>query len=377
MPAERSEAETVLTPRGKTLLAVLWSSGAMALLLRQHLLFLLAALLLGAALSSWLLARRNLRRARVVREAPARARAGRRTPVAWRVEASGGDAVGVLVRDGLDGASRPGVVEAAFAVVPAGRSREATAWTTFERRGLRRLRAPTVSTSFPLGVFSLSRAGAESALVVRPREGTPTPALLARLRGDEGSSSALEMRRAALDRFHALREFREGDDPRRIHWRTTARRGVRTFAEWRSEAGRRVVVVLGRGVRGRDSERRFERAVSAAATVVSACARERLPVRLLLGRPPREGTRGAPERGVRGVEAALDALALVRVGEARDPAQDVASVGAGAPRTVVWISAGPEPGVDAAARAAAGRGGIVLHLRVDEPGIERFVRGLP
>jgi uncharacterized protein (DUF58 family) len=370
--------ETTLTPRGKTLLAVLWSFGAMALLLRQNLLFLLGALLFGSAVSSWFLARKNLRRSRVRREVPPRARAGHRTPITWRVEnATGRDAVGLLVRDPLDGTSRPAAVEAAFSVVPAGRSAEATAWPTFQRRGLRRLRAPLASTSYPLGVFSVSRLEEEATLLVRPREGAPTAALLARLRGDSGSSAAVEMRRAALDRFHALREFREGDDPRRIHWRTTARRGVRTFAEWRAESGRRVVVVLGRGGRGRDADRRFERAVSAAATVVSACARERLPVRLLLGRAPREGRRGAPERGVRGVEAALDALALVRGAEERRPAGDLASLSGGGPRTVVWVSCGAEAGVEEAMRDATARGGERLHLRVDEPGIETFVRGLP
>src|SRR5262245_2848151 len=313
--------ETRLTPEGKVFLAFLWCACGLALILHENLLLLLGAIVLGFAASAWPLARWNLRRASVERLLPARGYAGRRTAVAWRVEnRSAVDAVGILVQDPLDGTSRPRDVEAAFGAVGARGRAEVTTWVDFGRRGLRTLREPVVSSSFPLGIFSVSRREGTATLLVRAREGTATKEMIARLRGDIGAATTVEVRRAGVDRFHGLREFRDGDDPRRIHWRTTARRGVRTFAEWRAESGRRVIVVLGRTVgRGAEAARRFERAVSVTATLLSACAREGLPVRLLLGRPPREGSHGPAERGERGAEAGLDGLALVRGSEDRRP----------------------------------------------------------
>jgi uncharacterized protein (DUF58 family) len=376
----RRTHDTTPTPEGKVLLAFLWSFCLLSLFVHENLLLLLGTLVLGSAASAWPLALRNLRRVRFVRLLPPRARAGERVSVGWRVEnPSRRPAVGLVLRDPLDGASRPSAVEARFPVVPPSGSAEATAWTSFERRGLRRLRPPVASSSFPLGLFSISRKEGAAALLVRPRVGTPTRALLARLRGDAGVATAASVRRAGVDRFHGLREFRDGDDPRRIHWRTTARRGVRTFAEWRVESGRRVTVVLGPlADRRADAHRRFERAVSVAATVVATCGREGLPVRLLLGQPPREGDRGVPARGARGVERALDALALVRATEARRPGDDVSEIRRGpGPRTVVWVSPGSEEGVLETVRAAAGAGGVALHLRADDPDLERWVTGLP
>jgi uncharacterized protein (DUF58 family) len=196
-----------------------------------------------------------------------------------------------------------------------------------------------------------------------------------------------------MDRFHGLREYREGDDPRRIHWRTTARRGVRTYLEWRAEAGREVVVVLGRGeTASPDADRRFERAVSVAATVMRLCARERLPARLVLGREtvgsraargPDESAGGILVTGAAGLHAALDALAVVRPQAGRRPRAALEAVGslgrtrAQPARTVVWVGAGGDADVPERLARAAGRRGSWLHLRAQDPGLSRYVVDLP
>src|SRR5205814_7019129 len=82
--------------------------------------------------------------------------------------------------------------------------------------------------------------------------------------------------------FHGLREFRSGDDPRDIHWRTSARRGRPFVRELEEETGRIVMIVLETGaapVAG-DPVRAFEDAVSLAASLAVALLRKGLQVGL-------------------------------------------------------------------------------------------------
>ena len=46
------------------------------------------------------------------------------------------------------------------------------------------------------------------------------------------------------------------------------------------------------------------------------------------------------------------------------------------PRTVVYVAAGPEPGIETRLSAAAGRGGTWLLLRAHDASLGRWIRGL-
>jgi uncharacterized protein (DUF58 family) len=50
--------------------------------------------------------------------------------------------------------------------------------------------------------------------------------------------------------FHGLREMREGDDPRDVHWSSTARKGRPMVREYEDEAARRVSIFLDNGLPG-------------------------------------------------------------------------------------------------------------------------------
>jgi uncharacterized protein (DUF58 family) len=66
-----------------------------------------------------------------------------------------------------------------------------------------------------------------------------------------------------------LRAFRPGDDPRRVHWKQTARTGSMVFTEREAEEGRRLSIVFDNAVGTLASDEalaRFERLVSEAAT---------------------------------------------------------------------------------------------------------------
>jgi len=69
--------------------------------------------------------------------------------------------------------------------------------------------------------------------------------------------------------LHSLRTFRSGDDPRRIHWKQTARTGSMILTEREAEEGRRLSIVFDNAVGELASPAtaaRFERLVSEAAT---------------------------------------------------------------------------------------------------------------
>jgi len=69
--------------------------------------------------------------------------------------------------------------------------------------------------------------------------------------------------------LHSLRHFRQGDDPRGIHWKQTARTGNLVYMEREAEQSRRLAILFDNGVGelADDQARgRFERLVSEAAT---------------------------------------------------------------------------------------------------------------
>lgn len=135
------------------------------------------------------------------------------------------------------------------------------------RRGRHPLPDAHVASLFPFGLFRKGvryRTGSE--VLVFPELFAAAAERVAET-GDFGEETS---RRAGWGHeLHALRSFRQGDDPRRIHWKQTARTGNLIFMERESEECRRLSILFDNGV-GRladgEAEQRFERLVSEAAT---------------------------------------------------------------------------------------------------------------
>lgn len=72
------------------------------------------------------------------------------------------------------------------------------------------------------------------------------------------------------DEFFGVREYREGDNPRRIHWRRSARTGQLMVREMAQPKSYQIWCVVNTRIRPHDAEqsRRLEAAISAAATVI-------------------------------------------------------------------------------------------------------------
>jgi len=118
--------------------------------------------------------------------------------------------------------------------------------------------------------------------------------------------------------LHSLRAFRTGDDPRRIHWKQTARTGAMVFTEREAEEGRRLSIVFDNAVGALptpEAAARFERLVSEAATAAVDYLGRGFEVELVTREDRLPFASGPLQR-----RAVLEALALV---EPRPLAADV------------------------------------------------------
>jgi uncharacterized protein (DUF58 family) len=150
-----------------------------------------------------------------------------------------------------------------------------------ERRGLLRVGPMSIEVTDPFGLASSTTEGAGiTELTVWPAVDDVLP--LPHTSGDEplGSSDHPNALSSQGDDFYALRPYVVGDDLRRVHWKSSARSEELLVRQdempWQ---GRATVVLDAR--RGSHSDESFERAVSAAASVILACARRYFLVRMV------------------------------------------------------------------------------------------------
>jgi uncharacterized protein (DUF58 family) len=109
----------------------------------------------------------------------------------------------------------------------------------------------------------------------------------------------------ALGEFLALRDYEPGDDPRRVHWRSTARRGDLLVRVDDAPAPGRAVILFDVRVDAHDDES-FETAVEAVASIASSLHRTHQAVEVVTsaGETMRRPGRSA-------LDAILDRLAVI------------------------------------------------------------------
>ena len=152
--------------------------------------------------------------------------------------------------------------------VAAGASSFATAQYRFPRRGIYRFDGFDLTTRFPFGFFekSLPVVGNHEVLVF-PAMNLQLPPV------GEGTETQGELVRQAEGRggdFLGLRAYREGDDPRQIHWKVSARKSALvTRLHEREDADAIAIHLYSHLPDGADGavEQQFEQAVEAAASL--------------------------------------------------------------------------------------------------------------
>lgn len=141
-------------------------------------------------------------------------------------------------------------------------------------RGVHLVRSAHIESAFPAGLFRTRRqVEAPERLVVYPEPARRTPgaqgtAAIEGLAGDvvtdTGATEAV-----------GLRPYRDGDDPRQVHWRASARRDALVVREWEGRTGSGAEVLLDR----RAAADTFEHALRVLAALVLTCQEQERPVR--------------------------------------------------------------------------------------------------
>jgi uncharacterized protein (DUF58 family) len=183
---------------------------------------------------------------------------------------------------------------------------------SFVRRGIYPLGTVTLSTSFPFGLFRKERdVEIPGEVVVWPRTDRRVRAPVAgagrAARAGASSRGAL----GARGEYRTLRGYRPGDDPKDIHWRSSARSREPVTREYERDGSETRWVCL--DTRSEPGEA-AEVAVEVAAALLADAARERRPFGLVAGQALLE-----PGDGTAHLERALDILARVDFAEG-DPA---------------------------------------------------------
>lgn len=287
--------------------------GAAAVHSGNNLLFLLLGAMVGMITLNGFVSEQMVRGLKVVRVLPAGSPVQVPFPLAYQVTNTKRrlPSLAVSFRErGLD-------VHAFALSLPPRESASARCDVRFVKRGVYPLDQIRIQTSFPFGMFTKERrTGPEDELVVWPRTDVPTPDPFGGSGGDVPAAGVAAGRRlGARGEFDSLREFRDGDDPRDVHWRSSARVGtpvVRTYLDDASES--RWLVV---DVHGADTDA-LEAALEHVASLATRYAREGRSFGLVAG-----STRIFPATGNAHLEVVLGVLARVDVGPTEPALADV------------------------------------------------------
>ena len=178
------------------------------------------------------------------------------------------------------------------------------------RRGLLRFAGITIARPDPLGLFrAFARVKLpQSALILPRRYAMPPVAMPGRMKYQQGGV-AMASNVGQSEEFVALRDYREGDPMRHIHWRSWARAGKPVVKEFEDEFFVRHALVLDTFTEHHHSEV-FEEAVSVAASFACTLqAQESLLDLLFVGPHSYCFTAG---RGLAHADQMLEILASVR-----------------------------------------------------------------
>jgi uncharacterized protein (DUF58 family) len=364
-------------------------AGALVGIEELYALAVAVAILLGVAAAwvngrSWELSTlRNLHPQRVAAGDTARVELLVRNPLRHRSPV-------IAVRDPFDGGRRA----ANFLVAPLdpGQADRAAYRLPTAQRGVFALGPLELSLSDPFGLVARTRTGAAaSTLTVHPRvDRVHPPRVIAG--SDRQSDAGAAVVGIPGGEFFALRDYRTGDDLRRVHWAATARVGeLMIRQEETANRGRVTVAVDLRADAWRSAA--LEIALSGAASVAEAAARAGTEVRLVHTGGTDTGFAGPSRRGRILDELAVaaphrdraDSLALElrRLGVGRESGTTVAftsdlvtdaelgglarTIGRSGPLVIVVVERDPHGGPGSVAGPRSSGGATVVRVGATMP----------
>jgi uncharacterized protein (DUF58 family) len=245
-----------------------------SLLGRSNMLMLVFSMMAGPFVINGWITYSMLKRTAVERVAPARVMAGepmtvelilankKRLMSCWLMS----------VRDTIENNEEQLEPSLLFARVPAGERQSGHYQARLNRRGRYRLGPARLTARFPLGIVERGHMYAlPGEILVYPRLGR----LSSRWMREHFLASDLverrELRQGAFDdEFHRIREYRWGDNPRAIHWRSSARHNSLMIREYHQSRDLNLVVMVDLWLPARpepQDRERMELALCVAATM--------------------------------------------------------------------------------------------------------------
>lgn len=323
----------VLPAEGIVYLAIMFVLFTGAMLTKQNTLLLVFAMMVGPFVVNGSLAFGMLRATRVARAAPRRAMAGE----LFGVELSLTNRHSLLsmwmmsVRDEIAHARETLSADVLFARVGPRATQTGHYQLRLARRGRYRLGPLLISSRFPLGLVERSRLFAMPGVVlVYPRIGRLSPQWKGRSQGATELVSRPQARAGVFhDEFHRMREFRTGDNPRDIHWRTSARRGELILREYQQNRDLNLAVIVelwqppvkSAAPETLDPSELIEKTLSFALTMLVEHGRECRDGTLSLATAGATTFRWEGQGSAASLESLFDGLALLEAGAARETSE--------------------------------------------------------
>ena len=274
-----------LTTRGRCLLGAGLALGAFAFVVGQRDLLRAAFFLIALPLAaSWLVARTRYRLSCERTLEPARVEAGSTSTVRLRLDNISRLPSGVLLMEDALPYSLGGRPRFVLDKIEPHGVREVSYPVTSDVRGRFTVGPLSVRLTDPFGLCELTRSFATTAELVVTPVVTPLPPV--RLGGDwagGGEAASRSVSSSGTDDA-STREYRHGDDLRKVHWRSTARVGeLMVRREEQPFQSRATLLLDGRSAahRGDGPASSFEWSVSAVASIGVALSRSGFALSLM------------------------------------------------------------------------------------------------
>jgi uncharacterized protein (DUF58 family) len=238
---KRYRRRLTFTREGKLFVFVTFALGFAAVNTGTNLMYLVFGFMLSLIILSGVLSEHVLRKLRIERRLPSRAFAGEPTLIEIGVENQKDRLVSYSVEIADQATDVANDRRCYFLKVPPGAEQSASYRRVVARRGRLLFHGYRVSTRFPFALFEKWREQeGEGELLVYPALLPYTFAEgAAQEEGDQAGSS-----RGRGTETRELREYRDGDETRSIHWRRTAAIGKPVVREYEREAASVLSILL-------------------------------------------------------------------------------------------------------------------------------------
>jgi uncharacterized protein (DUF58 family) len=261
-----------VTREGKVLLALTVVIGLTAINARINLLLIVLGMLLGVVLISGVLSENSLRRVSVKLFLPSTAYAGAPFPARLTLRNSKKrlPSYSLHVEIYFEGDSGTFVSRSYVLKLPPDSIVTLEHMLNMDVRGRKTVRRVKIATRFPFGFFEKwSYHPVEAEVLLFPKLGRIPGRLIPVSNEYRNQGVRKVLTKIGRDEFWGIREYRDGDNPRHIHWRSSARFRKRLVREYHREESQNVCILLDAHVPDDAPElaERFESAVSFTATM--------------------------------------------------------------------------------------------------------------